>query len=117
MDQTINQQDEVIKALVATLAGESEEHRNELDNLQTSLLSVIVSLSEEMKEHINQTATNLQFDSMETLIDPINATLISVTTDLRTQLSVASNEICEKIEDHERRMDSELDDLQRTLSN
>ena len=72
MDQTINQQDEVIRTLnetVATLAEESEEHRNEiltetetkLDNLQTSLLSVIVSLSEEMKEHINQTATNLQY--------------------------------------------------------
>ena len=115
MNETINQQDEVIRTLNATLAEEHKiETETKLDDLQTSLLSVIVSLSEEMKEHINQTATNLQFDSMETLIDP---TLISVTTDLRTQLSVASNEICDKIEDHERRMDSELDDLERTLSN
>ena len=214
LNETINQQDEVIRTFnetVVTLAGEAQEHRIEtetkLDDLQTSLLSVIVSLSEEMKEHLNQTVTNLQSHS----IDPINTTLISVTTDLscvktdlsrvgddvsdlsedlgehssqsslqlsteqlmrlnvktdtlqstldsvdtrmiqgfalldcatsselnshdtkldslstqiagdfndvRTQLSGVSNEICDKIEDHERHMDSELDDLERTLSN
>ena len=258
LNKTINQQDEVIKALNETVAGELEEHRIEtetkLDDLQTSLQSVdtrvlllllpylndiehdiktelgqlVVSQSEEC---MNQTALELAVlqssshnaldyklalahdnitQEITTMIDPINITLISVTTDLscvktdlsrvsdavsdlsgdleehssqtsreiqsslqqlsvktdtlqstldsvdtrmiqgfsllncatrselhshdtkldslstqitrdfndvRTQLSVTSNEICDKIEDHEKHMDSELDDLERTLSN
>ena len=37
--------------------------------------------------------------------------------ELRTQLNGVSNEICDKIEDHEKHMDSELDDIEHTLSN
>ena len=121
MDETFNQQDEVIKTLnetVATLAGESEEHRIEtetkLEDLQTSFLSVIVSLSEEMKEHINQTITDLQSDS----IDPINVTLISVTTDLscvKTDLSRVSDAVSDLSGDLEEHSSQTLLEIQSSL--
>ena len=125
LNETINQQDEVIRTLnetVATLAGEAQEHRIEtetkLDDLQTSLLSVIVSLSEEMKEHINQTVTNLQSDS----IDPINATLISVTTDLscvKTDLSRVSDAVSDlsgDLEEHSSQTSREIQSSLQQLS-
>ena len=179
---TLAEESEEHRSEMATYHTETE---TKLDDLQTSLQSVDTrvlllllpylndiehdiktelgqmieengeSLSEEMKEHRNQTAleladiqSSLQFacqklivylhrlqstlvtgmiqgfnttsselTSHDTKLDSLNTQIAGHFNDVRTQLSVVNNEICDKIEDHERHMESELDDLESTLSN
>ena len=55
--------------------------------------------------------------SHDTKLDSLSTQITRVFNDFRTQLNGVSNEICDKIEDHEKHMDSELDDIEHTLSN
>ena len=116
-----------------SLSEEMKEHRNqtalELADIQSSLqfacqklIQLIVylhrlqsTLVTGMIQGFNTTSSELT--SHDTKLDSLNTQIAGHFNDVRTQLSVVSNEICDKIEDHERHMESELDDLESTLSN
>ena len=115
---------------VSDLSGDLEEHSLHASrDIQSSLqqLSVKTDTLQSTLDSVDTRmiqgfalldyATSSELNSHDAKLDSLSTQITRDFNDVRTQLSGVSNEICDKIEDHERHMDRELDDLERTLSN